>query len=63
MGWASGSTVMQEIIQEVRKKFKDPKVRQRIYECVIPALESADWDTQDECLDDPEFEAAFNKLH
>lgn len=51
MGWSSGSHLMYEIIQSLKKEVKDDKVRQAIYEDIIPAFEDFDCDTLYECIE------------
>ena len=64
MGWASGSEVMDEIIEVVQKEIKDPEARFRLYKGIIEALENQDWDTQNECEgQDDAFDKALTKLH
>ena len=64
MGWASGSQVMEEIIEVVQTEIKDPKVRLRLYKCIIGALEGQDWDTQNECEGtDNAYDEALKELH
>ena len=55
---------MNDIIDVIREEIKDPVLRQCLYKSVIKALEGADWDTQDECLDrDPAFDAVIAELY
>jgi len=64
MGWASGSIVMEEIIEVVQAEIKDPEVRLRLYKGIIVALEGQDWDTQDECEGtDDAYDKALHELH
>lgn len=64
MGWASGSYIMQPVIDALKAEVKDDATRKRIYLSIIPAFEQEDWDTQDECLGtDDEFDAALKELH
>ena len=64
MGWASGSQVMDGIIEVVQKEIKDPKVRCRLYKGIISALENQDWDTQNECEGtDESHDKALMELH
>lgn len=50
MGWGSGSEVARPIIQAIADNVADKKTRKKLYTEVIEALESADWDTQDEAM-------------
>jgi len=64
MGWASGSGVMEEIIEVVQAEIKDPKVRLSLYKGIISALEGQDWDTQNECEGtDDAYDKALMELH
>ena len=64
MGWASGSEVMDGIIEVVQKEIKDPEVRFRLYKGIIVALEDQDWDTENECEgQDDAYDKALMKLH
>ncbi len=57
MGWASGSDIAVEIVKAVKENVPDKKARKRIYIAVKDALESHDWDTQDEAMGiDPLFD-------
>lgn len=63
MGWASGSSVMNEIIDSLVSEVPDPEVRKRVYKPVITALRNADWDTLDESMfRDEAFDAAAREL-
>ena len=64
MGWASGSVVMDEIIDVVKHQVFDPELRCRLYKGIIGALEGQDWDTQDECEGaDEAYDKALMELH
>jgi hypothetical protein len=64
MGWASGSSVMESIIEGIRKKVVDEKQRVEIYKVIIEALEDSDWDTQNECIgNDKAYDIALKELH
>lgn len=52
MGWSTGSILMSDIIDSLKDKVPDDKVRQDIYEALIPAFQNFDCDTLDECADD-----------
>jgi hypothetical protein len=63
MGWASGSEVMLNII-ETAKKYVPAKVRKAFYIEIIKALESQDWDTQNEAEgEDPLYDQALRELY
>ena len=64
MGWASGSQVMEEIIDLVKDEIRDDQVRYRLYKGIITALEGNDWDTQNECEGvDAAYDKALKDLH
>jgi hypothetical protein len=64
MGWASGSSPYDFIIEELKECVPDEALRPKIHESLIRAFEEHDWDTQDECVgQDPAFDAALEKLH
>lgn len=64
MGWASGTYVARDIIEGLQNEVYDYDVRIQIYIEVIKALESNDWDTQDEAMGlDEAFDEAMKKLH
>lgn len=64
MGWASGSQVMEQVIDVVKEEVQDPEVRFRIYKGVIFALENQDWDTQIDCESmDEAYDKALMELH
>ena len=64
MGWASGTYVMGDIIDGLFEDIKDGEVRKQVYKSIIRALETADWDTQDECMgQDSAFDEALAELH
>ena len=63
MGWASGSQVMSDIIDGVKKQFPDNfETRKKLYILIIEALEMSDWDTQDECMEqDKAYDEAIDR--
>lgn len=64
MGWAGGRDVMDSIIDVVLREIQDRGLQQRLFKGIIEALEDADWDTQDECLDRSiAFDEALDELH
>lgn len=63
MGWASGSSLMNDVIQAIRGHVP-PGPRREIYGKLIDSFEDMDWDTQSECLGhDPVFDAALADRH
>lgn len=64
MGWSSGSELAQQLIEAIQGEVEDKASRRRIYKRMITALESFDWDTQEEALGiDPEFDKAWESLN
>ena len=64
MGWASATTIVEEIISSAKKHIPDHGRRKEFYKDVITAFEDHDWDTQDECLgSDKSFDSAIKELH
>lgn len=64
MGWASGSSLMSELIDIVKNEVKDELARERIYERMITAFQDEDCDTLDECVgEDPAFDLVFESLN
>jgi hypothetical protein len=64
MGWASGGDLASSIIETVKEYVKSKATRTHIYVDIIKALESNDWDTQDECEgQDPAFDEAMRINH
>lgn len=49
MGWASGSSLFDEIIKAMKKNVRDAKTRKKIYKPIIRAFRDDDWDTEYEC--------------
>lgn len=64
MGWASGSRLMSEIIKGLVESDVNADQREAFYRIVIPAMESMDWDTQDECEgEDAAYDKVLMELH
>ena len=61
MGWASGSDVMDGFIQ--RSEGFSEEARVMFYRAIIPALQMADWDTEEECLGkDPVYDQVLREF-
>ena len=58
MGWASGSSIFDEIIKAVKRNVPNEKKRKNIYKAAIRAFREEDWDTECECCGR---DAAFDK--
>lgn len=64
MGWAGGSRLFSEVIKAAKVAIPSEESRKEFYKPVIEAFEDADWDTQDECLDeDPAYKAVVKEMH
>lgn len=50
MGWASGSSIFDEIIKAVKRNVPDERKRRNIYRTTIRAFRDQDWDTEYECI-------------
>ena len=63
MSWSSGSVIMSEIITALKTKIPDDKLRQEVYEALIPPFEDNDCDTLYECVrEDEAFKAAMKEV-
>lgn len=63
MGWASGSEIMSEIIDEARSAIPKVKARRAFYRQMIHVFEQHDCDTLDDCRDeDPIFDEALDDM-
>lgn len=72
MGWASGSSIAEELVKTVRDNATDERVgedvgeelRQDLYRKLISVFENYDCDTLDECLDlCPDFDKVYKETH
>jgi len=64
MGWASATTIVEEIIKSAKRYIPDQDKRKAMYKDIIIAFEDMDWDTQDECLGmDKAFDSAMKEIH
>ena len=64
MGWASGSSLMSEIIKAAKMYMENDLRRRDFYVMVINAMENADWDTQNECEgEDDAFDEALSIVY
>ncbi len=48
MGFSSGTDIAITVAEAVKKHVADAKARHAIYKALVDALESADWDCQNE---------------
>lgn len=63
MGWASGSSLMSDVIASVKKEVRDKDARTRLYIGLIEAFEEHDCDTLEECLgEDDAFDVALKEV-
>jgi hypothetical protein len=64
MGWSSGTTVMEKIMNATKAVVEDGTDRKRLYIEFIGAFEDADWDNIDECVGiDEAFDEAVAYLY
>jgi hypothetical protein len=64
MGWDGGSSLMDDIMDGMKKEIPDEETRVKVYKHIIKSMEMCDWDTQDECVGrDPAFDKALKELH
>ncbi len=57
MGWSGGTNIAQEMVEAIDNYVPDAKTKRKLYRALIDALESEDWDTQDEVMGiDPIFD-------
>ena len=63
MGWASGSEIMSEIIDETKLAIPKEKARRAFYRQMIHVFEQYDCDTLDDCRGaDPIFDEALDDM-
>ena len=64
MSWKSGSSLMSDIIDELKERVLDDAVREEVYSVLIEAFQDSDCDTLAECYgDDSAFDAAYDDIH
>ena len=64
MGWKSGSSLMDNIIEELKDRVFDDQVREEVYSILIEAFQDRDCDTLAECYgQDSAFDAAYDDIH
>lgn len=64
MGWANGSRIMTEIIEEFMEAISDDAYRAEAYSALIDIFEDHDCDTLDECLEiDETFDEVYRDKH
>ncbi len=57
MGWCGGADVAREMVEAINQHVPDVKIKRKLYRALIEALESNDWDTQNEAMGiDPIFD-------
>lgn len=50
MGWSSGTSLFEDLINTLMKNVHDDEDRKAIYLDMIEAFEAHDWDNLDECV-------------
>jgi hypothetical protein len=65
MGWSSGSTLIEELIQIIDETISKYDERVNLYTEVIKAFENYDADGLDECVGSwsPAFDEAYYEVH
>lgn len=64
MSWKSGSSLMDNIIEELKDRVFDDQVREEVYSVLIEAFQDSDCDTLAECYgQDSAFDAAYDDIH
>jgi len=64
MGWASGTEIMQGIIEAAQEHIPDDDERYKFYKKVVKTMQSHDWDTMDECLgEDDSYDELYEDLN
>lgn len=64
MGWSSGTTIVEKMIDIIQENVGDPDKRFYMYLEMIEVFEDADWDNIDEVMGkDEEFDRAAKQLH
>ena len=64
MGWASGSSLFDDIIDSINEVDIDEDTRKLLYEKMIPIFEDEDCDTLGECVGkDKAFDFVYNSLY
>lgn len=64
MGWAAGSSLMSNIIDELKDRIHDDLIREEVYSVLIEAFQDRDCDVLDECYgEDPAFDAALDDIN
>jgi len=59
-----GSSLMSDIIDELKERVLDDAVREEVYSVLIEAFQDRDCDTLAECYgDDSAFDAAYDDIH
>lgn len=63
MGWASGSSLMGDIVEQINKqKFLTIDQKEQLYKVLIDCFENRDCDTLDE-VDDKVFTKVWQQIH
>lgn len=64
MGWSSGASLFDELIEILMSEVKDDNARRNIYRVMIDAFEDEDADTLDECKGtDKIYDAVYDEIH
>jgi len=64
MSWKLGSSLMSDIIDELKERIHDDLIREEVYSVLIEAFQDRDCDVLDECYgEDPAFDAALDDIN
>ena len=64
MSWKSGSSLMSDIIEELKERIHDDLVREEVYSVLIEAFQERDCETLAECYgEDSAYDAAYDDIH
>ncbi len=48
MGWSSGTELVEDVANAIKKHVTDPKVKRKLYDALVIAAINQDWDNEDE---------------
>jgi len=64
MSWKIGSSLMSDIIDELKDRIHDDLIREEVYSVLIEAFQDRDCDSLDECYgEDSAFDAALDDIN
>jgi hypothetical protein len=48
MGWASGTDLVRDVAEAIKKHVPDTKTKKKLYTALVEAARNHDWDCEDE---------------